>query len=152
VDLERKRVVLYTRKKKGGHLTPRKVKRLPGSIRCWPNTIGTGTRPNPALFWVRHWSSKAGGFVESPYQHRKRLMATLCQQAGVRHFGFHANASPWSFCIGSCQCPHRHDPANPGHENQTTTENYLHEIGDAEQEAMAIYERIWQGFQEKSHT
>ena len=35
-----------------------------------------------------------------------------------------------------------------GHENRETTENYLHSIGQAEREAMAVFEEI----SEKSHT
>src|SRR5208282_5952568 len=90
VDFERKTVVLYTRKKKGGHLTPRKIPmttRLHGML---DKRYKNREKTKPWVFWGRHWSRKAGGFVEAPYQHRKNLMAILCKRAGVRHFGFHA--------------------------------------------------------------
>ncbi|MBM4284864.1 MAG: hypothetical protein FJ128_06395, partial [Deltaproteobacteria bacterium] len=39
-----------------------------------------------------------------------------------------------------------------GHENRTTTEIYLHSIGEAEREAMAIYERVSRDSHTESHT
>ena len=39
-----------------------------------------------------------------------------------------------------------------GHENRSTTEIYLHSIGDAEREAIDIFEQANQNFEEKSHT
>jgi integrase len=144
VSLEGKYVVLYTRKKKGGHLTPRKVPMTTRLYGVLSKRYKTRDKTKPWIFWGRHWSSKAGGFVEGPYQQRKKLMANLCQQAGVRHFGFHAlrhfGASVLDqehVSIGSIQ-------RILGHENRTTTEIYLHSMGEAEREAMLIYERACQ--------
>ena len=39
-----------------------------------------------------------------------------------------------------------------GHENRSTTEIYLHSIGDSERDAMDIFEQANQCFEEKSHT
>ncbi len=40
-----------------------------------------------------------------------------------------------------------------GHENRLTTEIYLHSIGEAEREAMVVFERACQNVPlEKSHT
>ncbi len=75
-------------------------------------------------------------------------MKTLCKKAGVRYFRFHAlrhfGASVLDYAnvnIGSIQ-------RILGHENRTTTEIYLHSIGESERKAMAIYEQVT----EKSHT
>jgi integrase len=141
VDLERKYVVLYTRKKKGGHLTPRKVPmttRLHGML---TKRQKNRDKTKPWVFWERHWSRKAGKFVEGPYQQRKKLVAVLCRQAGVQHFGFHALRH-----FGASVLEHANVPIGSiqrilGHENRSTTEIYLHSIGGAEREAMAIYER-----------
>jgi integrase len=39
-----------------------------------------------------------------------------------------------------------------GHENRSTTEIYLHSIGDSERKAMDMIEQANQGFEKKSHT
>jgi len=39
-----------------------------------------------------------------------------------------------------------------GYENRSTTDIYLHSIGDAEIEAMGVFEQANQSFEEKSHT
>jgi integrase len=39
-----------------------------------------------------------------------------------------------------------------GHENRTTTEIYLHSIGEAEREAMKIFEQISENSHTDSHT
>ncbi len=75
-------------------------------------------------------------------------MKTLCKKAGVKYFRFHpirhSGASILDYnnvSTGSIQ-------RILGHENRTTTEIYLHSIGEAEKEAMETFER----FREKSHT
>ena len=75
-------------------------------------------------------------------------MKTLCKKVGVGYLRFHAlrhfGASVLDCAnvnIGSIQ-------RILGHENRTTTEIYLHSIGESERKAMAIYEL----FTEKSHT
>jgi integrase len=153
VDLEGKYVVLYTRKKKGGHLTPRKVPMTTKLYQMLLKRDKNRDKEKPWVFWHRYWSRKAGQFVEGPYQDRKRVMRTLCRDAGVRYFRFHPlrhfGASVLdreNVSIGSIQ-------RILGHENRTTTEIYLHSIGEAEREAMAIYERACQDApREESHT
>ena len=39
-----------------------------------------------------------------------------------------------------------------GHENRTTTEIYLHSMGESERKAMDIFEQANQSFEEESHT
>jgi integrase len=83
---------------------------------------------------------------EGPYKERKKFMKTLCKKVDVRYFRFHAlrhfGASVLdSANIGSIQ-------RILGHENRTTTEIYLHSIGESERKAMAIYTL----FTEKSRT
>jgi integrase len=144
VDLDRKTVVLYTRKKKGGHLTPRKVPMTTKLYGMLDKRYKNRDKTKAWVFWGRHWSSKAEGFVEGPYQHRKNLMATLCQRAGVRHFGFHALRHFGASVLERANVPIGSIQRILGHENRTTTEIYLHSIGEAEREAMEVFERATQ--------
>ena len=71
VNFEQRCVVLYTRKKKGGHLTPRKV---PMTTRLYQMVLKrhkNRDKDKSWVFWRRYWSRKAGAFVEGPYQQRK---------------------------------------------------------------------------------
>ena len=75
------------------------------------------------------------------------------RKVGVRYFRFHAlrhfGASGLDRENVSIGCIQR----ILGHENRTTTEIYLHSIGEAEREAMAVYEPACQEpSQEESHT
>ncbi len=90
VDFEGRFVVLYTRKKKGGHLTSRKIPMTTRLFNMLSRRYGSRDKTLPWVFWQRYWSRKEGKFAEGPYQNRKRFMRTLCRRAGVRYFRFHA--------------------------------------------------------------
>jgi len=145
VDFESKTVVLYTRKKKGGHLTPRRVPMTGTLFNMLQKRHRIREKGKPWVFWQRYWSRKESKWVEGPYRDRKMIMRTLCRKAGVRYFRFHAlrhfGASMLdkaNVSIGSIQ-------RILGHENRTTTEIYLHSIGESEREAMMVFERVCQG-------
>jgi integrase len=144
VDFERKTVVLYTRKKKGGHLTPRKIPMTTKLYGMLDKRYKNRDKTKPWNYWGRHWSSKAKGFVKGPYQHRKDLMAILCERARVRHFGFHALRHFGASVLERANVPVGSIQRFLGHGNRTTTEIYLHSIGEAEREAMEVFERATQ--------
>ncbi len=138
---KRSKVTLYTRKKKGGNLTPRPVpltKRLYG---IFLQRYKTRDKTVPWVFWHEWHDNKTGEKVRGPYKDRPKVMKTLCRQAGVKYFKFHAlrhsGASiMWEdprVSIGSIQ-------RILGHESSKTTEIYLHSIGEADREAMEIFE------------
>ncbi len=87
--------------------------------------------------------------VSGPYQNRNKLMKRLCKKAGVRHFGFHAIRHSGASVMDNNNVPIGSIQRILGHENRRTTEIYLHSIGEAEREAMAVFERA---SQTKSHT
>jgi integrase len=153
VNLEGKYVVLYTRKKKGGHLTPRKVPMTSTLYTTLLRRYRNRDKDKPWVFWQRYWSRKEGRFVDGPYQDRKKIMGTLCRKVGVRYFRFHALRHFGASMLDRENVSISSIQRILGHENRTTTEIYLHSIGEAEREAMAVYERACQDPpQEESHT
>jgi integrase len=142
VNLVERYVILYTRKKKGGNLIPRKVPMTNRLYQALSHRHEHRDKGKPWVFWHRYWSRKTKEWVEGPYKDRKLIMKTLCKKAGVKYFRFHplrhlgasildhANVN-----IGSIQ-------RILGHENRTTTEIYLHSIGESEREAMEIFEKV----------
>jgi integrase len=89
VNLETRFIILYTRKKKGGHLTPRKVPMTQKLHEVLKSRFESRDPDKPWVFWHRYWSRKNGRFVEGPFGDRKKVMKRLCSKAGVRYFRFH---------------------------------------------------------------
>jgi integrase len=148
VDIKNRCVILYTRKKRGGHLTPRKI---PMTRVLYDVLVKRNENRNPSkpwVFWHRYWSRKAGKFCEGPYGDRKKLMKRLCEKAGVRYFRFHPIRHYGASVMDLNNVPIGAIQRILGHENRKTTEIYLHSIGDVERNAISIYERA----REKSHT
>ncbi len=75
-------------------------------------------------------------------------MKNLCKKAGIKYFRFHALRHAGSSLMNASNVPIGAIQRIFGHENRTTTEIYLHSIGDSEKLAMAVYE---QARQKKSH-
>jgi integrase len=141
-------VVLYTRKKKGGHLKPRKIPMTQRLYEVLKGRYENRDKDKPWVFWHRYWSRVAGEFVEGPYRDRKRFMRALCKKAGVPCFRFHPIRHS-----GASTLDHHHVPMGSiqrllGHENRTTTEIYLHSVANSERDAIRILELV----REKSHT
>ena len=79
-------------------------------------------------------------------------MRSLCRKAGVKYFRFHplrhlgaSLLDRGNVNIGSIQ-------RILGHENRSTTEIYLHSIGEAEREAMRVFEEVSENSHTNSHT
>jgi len=152
VDLEHRYVILYTRKKKGGHLMPRKVPMTQKLHDVLQNRYNNRNPDKPWVFWHRYWSRKNGCFVEGPYGDRKKLMKRLCEKAGVRYFRFHPLRHAGASIMDSNNVPMGAIQRILGHENRKTTEIYLHSIGDLERDAIAVFERSRVKSHTKSHT
>jgi len=76
-------------------------------------------------------------------------MKTLCEKAGIRYFRFHALRHYGASMLDSAKIPMGSIQRILGHENRTTTEIYLHSVGEGERHAMDILD---EGFCEVSHT
>jgi integrase len=148
VDLKNRIVVLYTRKKRGGHLTPRRVPMTQCLFEIMSRRFKSRDNHIPWVFSHRYWSRKENRFVAGPFQDRKRLMKVLCGKAGVRYFRYHALRHAGASILDSQNVPIGTIQRILGHENRTTTERYLHSIGNSEREAMEVFERVAR----KSHT
>lgn len=149
VNFESRCVVLFTRKKKGGHLTPRNVPMPAKLFELLSRRYEKRDKDKPWVFWHRYWSRKHNRWIEGPYAERKKFMTTLCQKAGVRYFRFHALRHFGASMLDSAKVPIGSIQRILGHENRTTTEIYLHSVGEGERHAMDILD---EGFCEVSHT
>jgi len=152
VDLVSQQVTLYTRKKKGGHLTPRRVPMTNVLYDILNRRYKNRDNSKPWVFWHRYKSRNKGTVVEGSFSHRKNLMKGLCKKAGVRHFGFHALRHAGASVMDNNNVPIVAIQKILGHENRSTTEIYLQGIGDFERQAMAVYEKARQKSHTDSHT
>ena len=147
VNFEERYVVLFTRKKRGGHLTPRKIPMTNRLFQVLHHRFEHCDRRKPWVFWHLYWDRNEKDWSEGPYKERKKFMKTLCKKVGVRYFRFHALRHFGASVLDSANVNIGSIQRILGHENRTTTEIYLHSIGESERKAMEIYERIT----EKSH-
>jgi integrase len=148
INFRERYVVLYTRKKRGGHLTPRKVPMTNKLFEVLSHRYEHRDKGKPWVFWHRYWDRKEKRWREEPYKDRKKIMRTLCSKTGVKYFRFHALRHLGASMLDNAKVGIGSIQRILGHENRTTTEIYLHSIGEAEREAMKIFEQI----SEKSHT
>jgi integrase len=91
VNFEDRTVILWTRKKKGGHRTPRKIP-MTREVREILNRRFRGRDKNkPWIFYASYVGPVSGELREGPYsQYRRTILKTLCKKAKVEEFTFHA--------------------------------------------------------------
>ena len=125
VSLGEQTLTLYTRKKKGGNLSPRVIpltQRLHGILM---RRFEQRDPDKPWVYWHRYWSRKAGEMVEGPYKDRKMIMSILCEKAGVKYFRFHPIRHSGASVMESRRVPTVAIQRILGHENRKTTDIYL---------------------------
>jgi integrase len=152
VSLQGQYIILYTRKKRGGDLTPRKVAMTQKIFDVLSARYEKRDETKPWVFWHRYWSRKEGRFKVGPYNDRKKVMKSLCDNAGVRYFRFHALRHAGASVMDDSNVPLGAIQRILGHENRRTTEIYLHSIGDSERIAIEVYEQARQNSHTDSHT
>ena len=79
-------------------------------------------------------------------------MKTLCKKAGVKYFRFHALRHSGASILENSNIPIGTIQRILGHENRSTTEIYLHSIGDSERIAMLTFEKALGQSHTESHT
>ena len=154
VDLEERCLILrgYTRKKRGGHLTPRKVPMTERLYKLLSRRYAAKKPRMSWVFWHTYVSKKTGERCAGPYDRRKRLMKGLCNKAGVRYFQFHALRHSGASVMDSLGVPIGSIQRILGHEHRTTTEMYLQSLGESERQAMAVFEEASNNSHTNSHT
>jgi len=151
VDFNARLVILYTRKKKGGHLTPRRVPMTLKLYGILSRRYQERDKDKPWVFWHRYWSRKDNQWKEGPFNDRKKFMKTLCEKAGVKYFRFHALRHAGASILENSNVSIGTIQRILGHENRSTTEIYLHSIGDTERVAMLAYEQARENSHIDSH-
>jgi integrase len=152
VNLSDQCIILYTRKKKGGHLTPRKIPMTTKLFEVLSSRNKNRDLSKPWVFWHEYTSSKTREKCCGPYKERKCIMKRLCRLAGVKYFRYHAIRHSGASLMESSNVPVGSIQRILGHENRTTTEIYLHSIGDSEKQAIQMYEHARQNSHTESHT
>jgi len=142
VDFDRRTVTLWTRKKKGGHRTPRKVPMTQDVCEVLRRRFASRNKNLPWVFYASYVDPETGRLQEGPYsQYRRTILSTLCKKSGYRRFTFHALRHSGASVLDNSNVPIGTIQKLLGHENRTTTEIYLHTLGDAEREAITAFER-----------
>ena len=147
VNFKDRYLILYTRKKRGGHLTPRKVPMTDKLYDVLSHRYKHRDKEKTWIFWHRHWSVKEKKWVEGPYKDRKRLLKGLCKKADVKYFRYHPLRHLGASMLDNANVNIGSIQRILGHESRRTTEIYLHSIGESEREAMKIFDQV-----NKSHT
>jgi len=139
VDFGNRVVALYTRKKRGGKRTRREVTMTDRVFEILKHRHSLRHKEHPWIFW-HSWKERKTGIMRSgPYTDRKDVMKKLCEKAGVRYFRYHALRHAGASLLDSLNVPAGTIQRILGHENRTTTEIYLHSLGNAEREAMMVF-------------
>ena len=148
VNLSEKYIVLYTRKKRRGDLTPRKVAMTNKVFEVLSRRYNK-RKPNINwVFWHIYRDPLSGDEMIGPYKYRRTILKTLCKKVSVKHFGFHALRHSGASIMDQNNVPIGAIQRILGHENRSTTEIYLHSLDYAEREAINVYESA----RENSHT
>jgi integrase len=132
-------LTLYTRKKKGGNLTPRDIHML--GLACAALRYLFEKR-DPSVSWVfhhRYWSRKEKRFVVGPYKDRKKLMKTLCRKAQIRYFRYHSLRHFGASLMAHLGVALTEIQKILGHESLSTTEEYIQSLVGADRRAMETF-------------
>jgi integrase len=130
VNFQSRCVILYTRKKKGGHLKPRQVPMTEKLYDLLSRRYHNRDKRVPWVFWHRYWDRKAGGWAEGPYKERKRIMKSLCEKAGVKYFRYHALRHFGASLLDSANVPIGSIQRLLGHESRSTPRFIYTQLGN----------------------
>lgn len=133
VDFAHKTVTLWTSKRRGGNMEPRKIAMSETLHEVLARLSAQRTGAEIYVFT----NPKTGTAYTRTCHRIKYLMRNLCARAEVAHFGAH---SLRHFLATAFKDPYRAQKAL-GHQNLKTTEIYLHELG-VDRETGDVFEAI----------
>lgn len=148
VDFEGKCLILYTRKKRGGHLTPRRIPMTQRLFGILSHRFANRDPDKPWVFWHRYNNCRPGEPREGPFKDRKQIMRILCDRAGVQYFRFHALRHAGASVMDKSNVPIGAIQRILGHENRTTTESTFM----ASEMLSARQWRCWRNIHTQIHT
>lgn len=128
VDFQAGLVTLYTRKKKGGSLTPRDIDMTPELKRVLTKRYEKREPGMSHVFYHCYWSRKEKGFIVGPFGYRNKFMARLCKAAGVQHFNFHEIRRLGASIMCHDNIPLIDIKEKLGHASIKTTELYIRSL------------------------
>lgn len=116
VNLTDRTITLYTRKKRGGHFTPRTI---PMTNELY-NTLRRLELSGEYVFINPDTSTR--------YVDKKNALSALCERAGVKRFTFHAFRHYGASVLAKKNVPLPDIQAILGHESLTTTALYIQSL------------------------
>lgn len=144
-------VTLWTRKRKNGNREPREIPMVQKLYDILYYRFQRRDESIPWVFWHKYWCRKNREWVKGPFKDRKKIMGTLCRQAKVNYFRYHALRHLTASLLDEMGIPIGTIQRILGHQNRKTTEIYLHSVGDAERKAMNKLEEV-DGFSKTDST
>ena len=144
-------VTLWTRKRKNGNREPRDISMVPKLYDILYHRFQQRDDSLPWVFWHEYWCRKSLKWIKGPFKDRKKIMGTLCRQAKVKYFRYHAMRHLTASILDEMGIPIGIIQRILGHQNRKTTEIYLHSIGEAERKAMNKLQEV-DGFSQADTT
>lgn len=132
-------IILKTRKKKGGDLTPRYVPMTDKVYEIMSRRYSRRDESIPWVFWHKYRRHKKDPLKVMPYQDRKVIMKNLCEKAGVKYIRFHALRHAGASFMEDNNYPIGAIQGLLGHQSRLTTEIYLHSAKKIGRQAMESY-------------
>jgi len=137
VDFKNCCLTLYSKKKKGGKRTPRKIYMVEELLEVLKRRYKQRYPEMPWVFWHRYWSKKHKCFIKGRYKDRKHFMRTVCDKAKVKYFRFHSlRHSGASVLASDKETSLPEIQAVLGHDRATTTDTYIKEITGSTKKTM----------------
>lgn len=130
VDFERRRVCLWTRKKRGGNRRSRWVSMTQRVLESLQYAYGCRALNSPWVFTNREQVRRYPAEIDKwRYDYRDKFLDTLCRKAGVQPFTYHALRHQTASALDDAGVPLAVIQSILGHEQATTTSIYLHALG-----------------------